>query len=118
MTGGGTLEFCAARPQHGRSLASASGGAEAMENTKHAAGGQTSAPIFGDTLRELRRAAGLTQAELAERANLSPRGLSDLERGVNRRPRRETLLALADAFNLSDEERERFFAAARRRTQP
>jgi class 3 adenylate cyclase/tetratricopeptide (TPR) repeat protein len=89
-----------------------------MEDAKYVAAGQASAPIFGDTLRELRRAAGLTQAELAERANLSPRGLSDLERGVNRRPRRETLLALADAFKLSDEERVRFFAAARRRTQP
>ena len=71
--------------------------------------------LFGDTLRQLRRAAGLTQAELAERANLSIRGLSDLERGINRSPRRETLLALADAFGLDREERHRFFAAARPR---
>jgi class 3 adenylate cyclase/tetratricopeptide (TPR) repeat protein len=71
--------------------------------------------IFGDTLRQLRRAAGLTQEELAGRANLSPRGLSDLERGINRYPRRETLLALADAFRLDGAERDSFFAAARRR---
>jgi class 3 adenylate cyclase/tetratricopeptide (TPR) repeat protein/DNA-binding XRE family transcriptional regulator len=76
---------------------------------------QATDQIFGDVLRALRRAAGLTQAELAERANLSPRGLSDLERGINRHPRRETLLALADAFGLDGEERQRFFEAARRR---
>ena len=70
---------------------------------------------FGDTLRQLRRASGFTQAELAERANLSTRGLSDLERGINRSPHRETLLALADAFGLDGEERHRFFSAARRR---
>jgi class 3 adenylate cyclase/tetratricopeptide (TPR) repeat protein len=72
-------------------------------------------PIFGDLLRQLRRAAGLTQSELAELANLSPRGLSDLERGINRHPRRETLLALADAFALSNGEREGLFQAAHRR---
>src|SRR5215469_1457261 len=71
--------------------------------------------VFGDTLRTLRRATGLTQAELAEKANLSLRGLSDLERGINRHPRRETLLALADAFGLAEDERVRFFASARRR---
>jgi tetratricopeptide (TPR) repeat protein/transcriptional regulator with XRE-family HTH domain len=71
--------------------------------------------MFGDTLRTLRRATGLTQAELAEKANLSLRGLSDLERGINRHPRRETLLALADAFGLAEDERARFFASARRR---
>jgi class 3 adenylate cyclase/tetratricopeptide (TPR) repeat protein len=70
---------------------------------------------FGDTLRQLRHSCGFTQAELAEQANLSTRGLSDLERSVNRHPRRETLLALADAFGLNEDERQRFFAAARRR---
>ena len=70
---------------------------------------------FGDVLRQARRTSGLTQAELAERASLSTRGLSDLERGINRYPRRETLLALADAFGLDGEERHRFFSAARPR---
>src|SRR5262249_23138168 len=86
-----------------------------MGNTPRATANHTSGPIVGDVLRQLRRAAGLTQEELAAHANLSPRGLSDLERGVNRHPRRETLLALAAAFDLSEEERERLFAAARRR---
>ncbi|MGO8947508.1 MAG: BREX system ATP-binding domain-containing protein [Ktedonobacterales bacterium] len=71
--------------------------------------------VFGESLRALRRAAKMTQAELAERANLSIRGLSDLERGINRHPRRETLLALADAFELAEDERARFFSSARGR---
>ncbi len=35
---------------------------------------------FGDLLRRFRLAAGLTQEELAERAQISPRAISDLER--------------------------------------
>jgi transcriptional regulator with XRE-family HTH domain len=76
----------------------------------------TSGQLFGDVLRQARRASSLTQAELGERANLSIRGLSDLERGINRQPRRETLLALADALGLGDEDRRSFFAAARRQS--
>ena len=48
-------------------------------------------PDFAELLRRARRAAGLSQEELAERAGLSARGISDLERGVNRAPRRDTL---------------------------
>ena len=36
---------------------------------------------FGDLLRELRAAAGLTQEELAARAGLSPNAVGALERG-------------------------------------
>ena len=79
---------------------------------------EASGQLFGDILRQLRLACGFTQAELAEHANLSIRGLSDLERGVNHSPRRETLLALADAFGLAEEDRHRLFAAARRRSAP
>ena len=42
---------------------------------------------FGGLLRQLRTRAGLTQEELAEAAGLSPRSVSDLERGVNRAAR-------------------------------
>src|SRR5215469_1929781 len=42
----------------------------------------TAATPFGDLLRRHRQANGLTQAELAERAGLSWRGINDLERGV------------------------------------
>lgn len=87
-----------------------------MEHTNHPLHpSEPSDRLFGDILRQVRRAAGLTQAELAERAGLSLRGLADLERGINRHPRRETLLALARAFGLSEEDRDRFFEAARRR---
>jgi predicted ATPase/DNA-binding CsgD family transcriptional regulator/DNA-binding XRE family transcriptional regulator len=61
---------------------------------------------FGDLVRQARLAAGLTQEELAERAGLSVRGISDLERGLIRSPRRDTLALLADALALSDDERQ------------
>src|SRR5579884_3452685 len=41
---------------------------------------------FGCLLQRQRLAAGLSQEELAERAGLSRRGISDLERGVRRSP--------------------------------
>lgn len=66
-------------------------------------------------LRSLRTAAGLTQEELAEAAQVSYRSVSDLERGVSRYPRRDTARLLADALGLSGDERARFEAAARGR---
>src|SRR5215813_12340616 len=69
---------------------------------------------FGDLLRQLRKATGLTQAELAERAGLSVRGLNDLERGARRTPRRDTVVLLGGALGLAGEERAAFVAAARR----
>jgi transcriptional regulator with XRE-family HTH domain len=41
---------------------------------------------FGLLLKRHRLAAGLSQDELAERAGLSRRGISDLERGTRRTP--------------------------------
>ncbi|HEX5504799.1 MAG TPA: helix-turn-helix domain-containing protein, partial [Thermomicrobiales bacterium] len=69
-------------------------------------------PAFGDLLRGYREAAGLTQEGLTERAGLSARGISDLERGL-RRPRRETARMLAEALRLAPAERAAFLAAAR-----
>src|SRR5215471_17880300 len=60
---------------------------------------------FGDLLRRHRLATGLTQEGLAELAGLSVRGLSDLERGARRAPRRETIQMLAEALHLSAAER-------------
>jgi len=65
----------------------------------------TPRPSFGALLRRLRLAAGLTQAELAERAGLSARGISDLERGERGRPHRDTVQALADALALDSADR-------------
>lgn len=67
---------------------------------------------FGDVLRRLRIGAGLTQEALAERAGLSVRGISDLERGVNRTPRRDTLALLAEVLRPQEGDRAAFDAAA------
>ena len=67
---------------------------------------------FGALLKEFRDAVGLTQEALAERAGLSVRAISALERGVNRSPRRDTLDRLASALALSARRRERLLAAA------
>lgn len=56
---------------------------------------------IGEMLKRYRVRARLTQEELAERAGLSARGISDLERGLSQRPRRETLYLLAEALKLS-----------------
>jgi transcriptional regulator with XRE-family HTH domain len=69
---------------------------------------------LGKRLRRYRRAADQTQEELAERAGLSVRGLSDLERGARRAPRRETLDALAEALDLSPDDRADLIATASR----
>lgn len=75
----------------------------------------TQQETFGDLLRRLRQAAGLTQEELAERAAMSPRGISDLERGARRAPRRDTIIQLARALALDDADRALIETAARRR---
>ena len=76
--------------------------------------GQTTA--FGALLRRYRMLAGLTQEQLAERAGLSTRAITALERGVNRAPQRETFRLLAEALALGAEERSALEAAARRRS--
>lgn len=68
---------------------------------------------FGNLLKRHRAEARLTQEELAERANLSVRGISDLERGINQTARRDTVHALADALGLTDAQRSEFERAAR-----
>ena len=67
---------------------------------------------FGELLAFYRAAAGLTQEELAERAELSVRGLRYLERGL-RRPYKDTVKRLAQALALPPQERSIFIAAAR-----
>ena len=57
-------------------------------------------PAFGPLLQRYRLAAGLTQEALAERADVSVRAISDLERGVNRRPQHETLRRITAALRL------------------
>ncbi len=73
---------------------------------------------FGEVLRDYRRAAGLTQEALAERAGVSARAIADLERGVNRTPRKDTLRLLAEALMLAPTAWTAFDAAAARRHAP
>jgi transcriptional regulator with XRE-family HTH domain len=67
---------------------------------------------FGALLRQFRTEAGLTQAELAERAGLSDDTVSTLERGARRRPHRDTARLLADALELTPRDRASFEEAA------
>ena len=67
---------------------------------------------FGALLKRHRLSAGLTHESLAERAGLSPRTISDLERGVSRRPHRDTLELLIQALDLSASERSGLESAA------
>lgn len=68
---------------------------------------------FGALLKDYRLAAGLTQEALAERAGLSARAISDLERGVKRLPREATLDLLAQALALPPRKRALLVGAAR-----
>jgi predicted ATPase/DNA-binding XRE family transcriptional regulator len=63
---------------------------------------------FGDLVRDHRRAAGLTQEQLAERAGVSQRSISNMERGGEHVPRRDTVTLLVRALGLSRPEREVF----------
>ena len=73
---------------------------------------------FGFLLRRERLAAGLTQEALAERAGLSPKAVSDLERDPARRPRLATVTLLADALGMTPERRAELLAAARPQPVP
>jgi transcriptional regulator with XRE-family HTH domain/tetratricopeptide (TPR) repeat protein len=70
---------------------------------------------LGLALRRYREAAGLSQEELAERAGLSARGVSDLERGLRRSPYPATLRRLADALGVPPVDRAALLAATRGR---
>ena len=70
---------------------------------------------FAGLLRQLRAEARLTQEELAEAAGLSPRSVSDLERGIHRTAHKDTAALLAAALSLAEPTRALFVAAARGR---
>lgn len=56
-------------------------------------------------LRNFRLAAGLSQAELAERSDMSIGAVGSLEQGLRRAPYRSTVDSLANALELTDEQR-------------
>ena len=89
-----------------------------MTDTNHRPPQNTPAadlPPFGPLLKRLREEAGLTQEELADKAQLSPRAISDLERGINKTARKETARLLAEALELDGGRREEFEGVARGR---
>jgi transcriptional regulator with XRE-family HTH domain len=68
---------------------------------------------FAGLLRQLRGDVKLTQEELAQAAGLSPRAISDLERGINRTAHKNTAGQLAEALGMAGPLSELFVAAAR-----
>jgi pimeloyl-ACP methyl ester carboxylesterase len=68
---------------------------------------------FAELLRQKRLECGLTQEELAERAKLSVRAISDLERGVNHSPRLSTLRMLCTGMGSGPSDAAALLAAAR-----
>jgi transcriptional regulator with XRE-family HTH domain len=62
-------------------------------------GGQALKDILGKNIKLLRFHNNLSQAELAEKADISINFLSELERG-NKWPRAETLASIAQALNI------------------
>jgi len=68
---------------------------------------------FAGLLRQLRAGAKLTQEELAAAAGVSPRSVSNLERGINRTAHKDTAVLLAGALGLTGPSAELFVAAAR-----
>ncbi len=70
---------------------------------------------LGALLRRQRDAAGLTQEELAERAGISSRTVSDVERGLRDGMFRDTAARIAAALGLAGDERVQFEAVARGR---
>jgi transcriptional regulator with XRE-family HTH domain/tetratricopeptide (TPR) repeat protein len=70
---------------------------------------------FGVLLAVCRRAAGLSQQELAERSGLSVRAVGNLERGRVVVPHPGTVHRLAGALELREPDRQVFLAAAERR---
>jgi transcriptional regulator with XRE-family HTH domain/tetratricopeptide (TPR) repeat protein len=75
-------------------------------------GAGRSGPGFDELLVAFRRAAGLTQEELAEASGISVRAIRDMERGRVRAPQRRTVSVLVAAFGLAEDEEAGFLAAA------
>src|SRR5919197_2684720 len=73
---------------------------------------------FGELLKRYRLSAGLTQEQLAERAGLSERAISDLERGARRAPQRATLQLLAETLGLAGADHAALQAAVVRWRRP
>jgi transcriptional regulator with XRE-family HTH domain/tetratricopeptide (TPR) repeat protein len=67
---------------------------------------------FGVLLRQLRATRSMTVKQLASRSGMSAQAIYSLERGKRRRPRADTVGRLADAIQLSQQERDQLLRAA------
>ncbi len=68
-------------------------------------------------IRSRRTSARLTQEELAEKAGISVRTISDIERGLRRSIYRDTAERLAEALEVSDADKDDFVTLARGRVE-
>jgi predicted ATPase/transcriptional regulator with XRE-family HTH domain len=66
----------------------------------------------GELLRRYRAEARLTQGELAERAGIGARTISDIETGISLRPRAITISLVAEALGLDAQSREALRSAS------
>lgn len=68
-------------------------------------------------IRKRRASARLTQEELAEKAGISVRTISDIERGLRRFVYQDTAQRLAEALGVDDADKEDFLSVARGRAE-
>jgi predicted ATPase/DNA-binding CsgD family transcriptional regulator/transcriptional regulator with XRE-family HTH domain len=99
-----------------RGVRGAAGGLRAVGGDAAVMAEQATSGLAG-LLRQLRAGAELTQQELAKAAGVSPRAVSDLERGISRTARQDTAVRLAGALGLAEPARPLFVAAALGRIQ-
>ncbi len=69
---------------------------------------------FGQQLRELRKAKGMTQRELAQKAGISFTYVSKLETGIMSPPREKVILSLAKALGSNDADTDELFGLAKK----
>ena len=67
---------------------------------------------FGQRLKELRKARGMTQTELARKADISFTYVSKLETGAMSPPRQNIILALAQALEINEADTDKLFGLA------
>jgi len=70
--------------------------------------------MFGQRLRELREAKGLTQEEMAQKTAISSTYVSKLETGVIPSPRHNIILALAKALDVNKADTDELFGLAKK----
>ncbi|MCA1694750.1 MAG: helix-turn-helix domain-containing protein, partial [Actinobacteria bacterium] len=78
-------------------------------------GAMSNAAPLAALVRKCRISVRLTQEELAERAGISVRTISDIERGLRRFVYRDTAERLAEALNVDGTDKEDFVLVARSR---